>query len=382
MVGHARKSKTTGSNRLSAVTTQITSHTKMEAVPASRCPLRRSIRRRALTVDTATPTLSWAAQQFPFGGGYSYLSLFDITSGLDALSGFYTPTGPGPSTYTHAIRWTTTILMNGRSRMVVSPAARQSPSQYRCQEAAGRLLSRAVLNPVSADGVVTTGSPQFSWQAVPGATSYGFRLMSKGSDIIPPALVQGTSYTVEIPSDLLVEPTVLTWSVTAYDFNDDYSPPSQPSSFLLSAPQGNLLPGPTGLSPQGTVTTASPTFQWTPDSDQTEYGWDLVDGTTGVLVTSQNVANPSFTYNLTSQPALIDGHVYRWYVYDWDPSNLEAVSLVSAQTFTDSEPLGTPRQMAPVSLSIASSLTPEFQWSPVSGAVGYNLSVIDPTGRL
>ncbi len=145
--------------------------------------------------------------------------------------------------------------------------------------------------------------------------------MSKGSDIIPPALVQGTSYTVEIPSDLLVEPTVLTWSVTAYDFNHDHIPPSQPSSFLLSAQQGNLLPGPTGLSPQGTVTTASPTFQWTPNSDQTEYGWDLVDGTTGVEVTSQNVANPSFTYNQTSQPALIDGHVYRWYVYDWDPSN-------------------------------------------------------------
>ena len=96
---------------------------------------------------------------------------------------------------------------------------------------------------------MTTESQQLTWQSVPGATSYGVRLMSNGSDITEPVLVTSTSYA--LPSNLPSGPIVLTWSVTAYDSNQDYSLPSQPSTFVLFTQQG-------GRQPAGTDGAASP----------------------------------------------------------------------------------------------------------------------------
>ena len=143
---------------------------------------------------------------------------------------------------------------------------------------------------------------------------------------------------------------------------------------------------------------ATPTFQWTLSSysDETEFGWDLVDETTGLLVASQEVTtnsfNNSFNYTPTpsdSEPALIGNDVYRWYVYAWNTYNGQVLSRVATQSFTDSEPFGAPTPLAPTALSVAGSIEPEFEWSSVSVSgtagyplAGYELNVVDPTGAV
>jgi hypothetical protein len=161
---------------------------------------------------------------------------------------------------------------------------------------------------------------------------------------------------------------------------------SGPDSFTFDASDGPfqsdpvtvvinvVLPAPTLLVPAAgaTVTSATPTFQWSAVAGAAGYSLSVTDLTTNTAVlTSVSVAGTSVT--LTTP--LTNGDTFQWWVRAVDAAGAAGASPAPLPFTVSVAPLPPPTPTAPA--GVVNTTLPTFQWSAVPGVTAYYLTVLD-----
>jgi hypothetical protein len=329
------------------------------------------------TVTTYTPDLSWSA--VPGANSYT-LYLYDETAGFAVLNGV----GAGnqtsypiefgqdnpPLVNGHDYQWYVYSLYSNGDASEVGAVASQTFS------VSGPAISSPVQSAPAAGASVNSTTPQFQWSAVAGATGYLFFLTdpTSGSAAEAPGVsVTGTTYT---PTHPLVNGRTYQWQVSALITNDDgtvYGPESAPSEFVVSVPGTATLDA---HDDSGTLTTATPTLQWSPVPGAAGYELYLEDTNSSTQVLD---GFPLITTSYTISAPLNNGDSYEWYVQAYDDFG-NIGSAPTALVFSISAPtvsVPTPEPTGPIGQ--VKGATPTLQWSPVANAVGYSLYITDTT---
>lgn len=134
---------------------------------------------------------------------------------------------------------------------------------------------------------------------------------------------------------------------------------------------------PTPMTPVGVAIDALPTFTWA-ENDFNAVSWEfkLLDLDFGIgVINKTGIVGNSFTpTRLDINPSLLTGHNYRWHVRGVDAAGIPG-AWSAASDFTV-------RDLKPTILSpkgVLSSVTPSFTWTPIAGAITYDLWVNDLT---
>ena len=136
------------------------------------------------------------------------------------------------------------------------------------------------------------------------------------------------------------------------------------ASFVAVGMSGDIETPPS-IAPTGTVSTTTPTFQWSAVPGATGYQITMVDPQTGEKVAQQQVLGTnSFT---PAYPVLYTpGNPLTWYVQAF--GTIGGLSPPSDTLSFTLPPIGTPENISPAANSSVTTVTPTFQWSAVAGA--------------
>ncbi len=225
------------------------------------------------------------------------------------------------------------------------------------------------------DGLfVPLGKPVFTWTAVPGATTYTLELATDAAFASP---VSGSGYprTINAPTVSYTQATTLPtgnyfWRVKS---NLDSVAPPYRTFFVGTAPVAPVLVSPLNLA---SVLTAVVPLSWnavTPPAGVTVQNYDVQIATNATFTTGvqllTNVTSP------TNTPALTAG-VYYWRVRArfGDVSTPLPGVFSAARSFTvDLTAPAVPLLLLPAVNASITTNPPVLSWSPVAGAVKYNL---------
>jgi hypothetical protein len=237
----------------------------------------------------------------------------------------------------------------------------------------------ALLSP--ADGATLhTNRPTFDWSDVAGSKGYQLQV-SKTSAFSTTVLNVNTASTASIyvPTKNLTANTLYYWRVRSKVGSTTYTPWSSVWSFTT----GNPPATPTLTSPANgaLVSGPSPLFDWSNSTVPTGTTFDhyqiqiATDAAFATVVRDQTIlgqANSQDT-GATLNPATI----YYWRVRSFNTagdfsawSSVWSVKIKYAATTL----------LSPVNLVAATSLKPNFTWSAVPGATGYNIQISKSTG--
>jgi hypothetical protein len=247
------------------------------------------------------------------------------------------------------------------------------------------------ISPIS--GNLTTQTPLFTWHPIAGAQSYWVIVARDPSftTLVDYGFTRDPAYAPRIT--IADEKTVYYWAVLPAANADGTGLPIDPSTgqpvdplhahaaaFLKeSTPPTLLLPQP------GAVLTASqPTFTWTPVDGARNYRLQVsTDPNFGTLL--DNVVTSSTAYVSTTTYPAQSTLYWRVQANDEDTdaltwSNSDTPPQVLGDSGTFKQVLPTPQpiaQQAPGGDSI-----PALNWAPVTGAIGYDVSVVSPGGSV
>ncbi len=273
------------------------------------------------------------------------------------------------------------------SAPVILGGASAPAFDYTDPSAAGSLSPTATVNyspglvtAASGGGALGAGSsvstaPLFEWQPVANATGY-YVIIASNANFDPNSIVTG-AYTLTTawapPLWLQDQTSTLYWEVIPVNGSQDGGAPLGDPEGGAYNPQPftkNSIP-PTPVSPgAGANVPTVPVFSWASAQGSANY--------TIEIATDQSFANPIETdttdsTTITATSSLPAGKTLFWRVRANDPNfnfNWSAI-----QTFTHNLP-------APGALHSPKSgfRIPQLSWSPVSGAIGYNLQVTTAAG--
>ncbi len=216
--------------------------------------------------------------------------------------------------------------------------------------------------PISPTGTISDTTPTYQWTPVSGATRYLYELR-KGTTVVytknVSSSVCGASTCSNTPTDTLSAGSYK-WRVRA-KVGDAWGVASAFKNFTVAT-----VSKPTPISPTGTISDTTPTYQWTPVSGATRYLYELRKGTT--VVYTKNVSSSvcgASTCSNTPTDTLSAGS-YKWRVR---AKVGDAWGVASAfKNFT----VATVSKPTPISpTGTISDTTPTYQWTPVSGATRY-----------
>jgi len=212
-------------------------------------------------------------------------------------------------------------------------------------------------------GTVTEKRPEFTWDAIAGATWYNVYIQQK----------DGWTWDTWVQTN--------SWQSTQWDFDEaDYEWWIQPWSeaggngewsagltFTVDVPEFGV---PTLEAPTGTVTEVAPTFTWSAVTGATWYQlWITKAGPSGWDWTKWIGSDTEWT---TTQWDFDDGE-YTWWVQAWGTAQ-GAGAWSEGLSFTVSLASRVPTPLAPIG-ALADAPRPEFSWSSVSGASWYQLYI-------
>jgi hypothetical protein len=226
--------------------------------------------------------------------------------------------------------------------------------------------------PSGPTGTITSTTPTFSWSAVPEADHYYFWLSDETTGQSPVLFVPNvslTSFSVASAQQLTPGHSYVWWA-GAVSTNGRGITWSSPQSLTIAP-----LAAPVAVDPVGTITTATPTFDWSSVAGADHYYLWVNDQTTGQgqVLNVPQVTGTSFTVAAAQQ--LTPGHSYMWWAGAVS-GNGQGITWSSGQSLTIA-PLAAPVAADPVGTIVAA--TPTFDWSPVAGADHYYLWVNDQT---
>ncbi len=221
-------------------------------------------------------------------------------------------------------------------------------------------------------------TPTFTWNSVPGTTSYQITVTDSTTKtvVVNPVTMSGTSYTIGA-TQALTPGHSYSWSVAAVSMNGKASTASAAQTFTLTA-----LPAPTLTAPIGPIAPSSgydtPTFVWSGIPGADHYVISLTDSTSKtVLIKAATVTGTS--YALTAP--LTPGHGFTWSITAVSTNGL-ASTVSTTQAFTLAS-LPAPTPTSP-SGNVAASTgydAPNFTWSSVAGANHYLLTLTDQSTK-
>jgi hypothetical protein len=234
------------------------------------------------------------------------------------------------------------------------------------------------LSPV--EGVVTEQTPLFTWKPIAGANSYWVIVSRDPSftTLVDYGFTQIPAYAPRIT--YADEKTSYYWAILPAGKSDGTGLPTVPGTGRPVDPlhanaanfQKRSTP-PTLLSPtNGAVLAATqPQFQWTPVQGARNYRLQVsTDPNFGTLL--DNVVTGSTGYvSTTTYPA--QSTLY-WRVQANDE---DTQALTWSNTGTFKQVLPTPQALAQAS---GGDLIPTWRWTPVDGAIGYDVQVVLPGG--
>ncbi len=218
-------------------------------------------------------------------------------------------------------------------------------------------------------GVITTGTPTFSWSAVQGAQRYDLwvnDLTTGQSQVIRETALSTTSFTPVTPLDLSHR---YLWTVRALFPNGIRGNFAKSEEFFGSS----ATPAPTLVAPLNSTTDTTPTFQWTAVPGAVKYDLWVNNLTTGQseVIREKDLTTTSFTAP-TNLPA---GHSYIWTVRGMlaDGTPGRWAEHVTFRILT----AVAPTLIGPMNQTI--DPTPTFEWTAVPDAIAYDLWVNNVT---
>jgi hypothetical protein len=230
---------------------------------------------------------------------------------------------------------------------------------------------------VGANGTVST-TPMFEWQPVANADGY-YIVIANAENFSPNSIVtggytQGTSWTPTV--ELNDQSASYWWEVIPvqndlYDGQPEYNP-ENPAAYDPQPFNKSSVP-PAPVSPvNGANVATQPTFKWQSAQAAVNYTLEIsADPTFANPIQTIQTDNTSYT----STSTLPAGKTLYWRVRANDLSN--NLNWSANQTFTHNLPApgtvhGTPK---------GGSTIPLLSWSPVTGAVSYNLQITTASGN-
>jgi hypothetical protein len=322
-------------------------------------------------VTTTTPTFQWSA--VAGGSGYT-LTVTDITTGQQVISS--SPSAPTSGTAVTSYTPTTPLAAGDAYSWNVTALTAAGKAAVNPQQA----LTFVVLPmpaPKGPSGSVDSTTPPLQWSAVPGVAGYQLTLedLTKKVIVVNGLTVSSTSYTPAAPLNDLdtYEWTVSSLSKAKHNGSPYTSPPSGTVYFTVNL---DVPPVPIAPANGATVTTTTPTFQWSAVTGATSYLLTIIDESNQLTVIN---AAPVRTTFYTPTTPLVKYHNYQWYVQATvDTGSGPAPSPPSpASTFTLFQP-GEPTLISPLSGATVATATPTLHWTAPAGAA-VELSLFDLT---
>jgi RHS repeat-associated protein len=227
-------------------------------------------------------------------------------------------------------------------------------------------------------GPTTAGSSvTLSWSASSGATYYGLGVRDIAANVlvVDTNVTGGSSYVANLSAGKQYR-----WNVNACNAAgcSSYTTPlyfQTPGSTTIPATPTNLGPGSTAGPGPATAGTGV-TLTWGASSGATYYGLGVRDMATNTLVIDTNVGAPSFTASLSA------GRQYRWNVNACNGAGCSSFAAPLYFQTPTSATIGAPALSAPSNGSAGASTTPTFNWTAVSGANRYWLTVASSPSTL
>lgn len=240
-------------------------------------------------------------------------------------------------------------------------------------------LSTPILNLPANSALLDNKRPTFSWDEVPGATSYTLQILKAGKAVVT-GTIKIPAYTFTPTADLLPG-IIYTWKVKANgvnagDYSDSFTfttssnPPKVP---VLSAPKNGIL----------VDSTAAQTLKWTP-----VLGVSTTSATTtyppAASYEVEYAANALFTNSLivkvsdpqTSPITLFPGRTYYWHVRSWSDSSATGNHSAWSLTRMIKVKFTAPTLTTPSSGATGVGVRPTFTWTSANGLwTSYTLQV-------
>lgn len=222
-----------------------------------------------------------------------------------------------------------------------------------------------------------TRRPTFTWNAVPGATSYTIEA-SVSPIFATKAINKSISVTTYAHTVDLKANTVYYWRVKANATNgpSQYSqvrifqtanPPSAP---VLATPANNAL-----------VTTATPLLNWNNSTIPAgtifdRYEVQIASNNTFTTLVTPPVEITGITNSQVTTPTLSNGVTYYWRVRAFN-TGADGTGGNADDQFSGWSVVRSIRIVfaAPTNLSVVSNPKPTFSWIPIEKAISYNLQV-------
>jgi len=233
---------------------------------------------------------------------------------------------------------------------------------------------------ISPSGSVSVATPTFTWNAVVSATSYYLWVNNNGTPKIQTwytaaqaGCASGTGTCSATPATVLVQGTGEWWIQTRNDVGD--GPWSDKMSFTVSI--GGLPGKATLTSPNGTISTPTPTYTWNAVANSTWYYlWVDNNGTTKIqtwyTAAQAGCASGTGTCSATPATALVPG-TGQWWIETWNEAGYgpwsDAMSFaVSVSGLPGKATLTSPN-------GTISTPTPTYTWNAVANSTWYYLWV-------
>jgi polygalacturonase len=301
----------------------------------------------------------------PDEGGTMDLDVFEHNSISDAPIGIHIglPSPAGP---------TTLVIYKNVINLGTAPSGSQAVAT---QPGWVLLLSgntyQNYLTAQGATGTLTSLSPTFTWNAIPGATHYDVwvaDLTTGQSPVQRNMNVTGTSWTMTSP---LSANHQYRWWVEALDDSGPITPWTSSTDFATVALTAPAPTVPLGTTPFLSAASLQPAFTWSAVAAANSYDVWVNDLTTGQ---SQVVRQTTTSTSLTSPSSLILGHQYQWWVRALSNGGNSSPWSVGG---TFAVVLSSPVLTGPT--GALPTAQPTFTWSPVAGANLYDVWVDDTT---
>ncbi|MBF0380390.1 MAG: cadherin repeat domain-containing protein [Magnetococcales bacterium] len=344
------------------------------------------------TITDTTPTYSWAATDnsthytlVVSNGSANVINQQYSVASLGCGVGTGTCSVTPASTLTNGTSYSWTVLAynsNDDLTGVTSGAVTFSVDTSS--------LTPGTPSPSSPSGTITTINPAYKWTATANSTHYTLVVNDGSSNIINQQYTTsdlgcsvGSGTCTITPSASLTEGSSYTWTLLAYNSSDNITGTTS-SAVSFNVDSSSATTG--DLSPAGTISTSTIpttlTFEWPAVADSTYYKVKIKYNTAPY----KNILNVWYTASDagcssgSGMCSVVPSTTFTADYYSWSvaPYGSTGIGTTSEETFviedeSTATTTGTPN-------GTITESTPTFKWSSTSGAVYYQLRIINNVG--
>jgi hypothetical protein len=343
------------------------------------------------TISTTTPTFTWEQApgangielQITGPGGFTSGLSFSFAGSVATCNGTTCSAGPPHLSFP--------FVDGGTYTWRVSAGV---PGGFTLYGPAATFTVRTSSSPPPApttllpSGIMSTRTPTYSWNAIPGLSSYQLLVQNTAGVMVDLTYAPGAANCSTgsgicsvTPSTALANGTIYNWFVRATNALGT-GPWSAPRQIEVSI-AGQIPAIPTSISPTSAITTTTPLYVWNPVADATTYRLQVTQAGGGIVFSLPYTTELACTTTCSINPnvQLTNGQSYTWSVSAANASGSSAMS--APRSFNVALPTGPVVPGAPTLISptgATANLTPVYTWNATAGASSYELIVQNTAG--